>query len=484
MVLESPRSPRVDALELPEAERRKLLSGVRFKVSLTGFVILLILAMGAMTVTFVSVIFNELNPTIAKDLQRKAERGASELAKSAEYGILLEDRKLINEAFRSHGEDADVVAAAATDPEGQLLAQTRQSPVPLSEVFRQPSGPAIPHGEFLAAWAKSAVEGREVGRVAVVVTTERLAKGRLLERRILMTLGLALVGGLILSLGFFAFYVGPLIHVTERAFERLRGAALELAAKQRLEKELEIAARIQTAVLPTELGAPGLEIAAKMLPAEEVGGDYYDLIPTSDGAWLGIGDVAGHGLTAGLVMMMTQSVLATLCHETPNAAPSRILTRANRILYDNVRTRLKQNEHVTLTLLRYSQGGRFRFAGAHEEMLVWRAKSGACENIPTPGTWLSAMRDIRDATTDQELELDDGDILLLYTDGVTEAMDAQRQQFGLERLVPELERGATGSMEELVERILAAVKGWMKVQSDDITVVAVRYVKPPPGSVR
>src|SRR5207247_1046155 len=99
----------------------------------------------------------------------------------------------------------------------------------------------------------------------------------------------------------------------------------------------------------------GVEVSARMIPADEVGGDYYDVLPIAEGtqgAWIGIGDVAGHGLTAGLVMMMIQSVVAALVKQAPDRAPSQHLGVLNAILYDNIRERLEQSEHVTLSLLR------------------------------------------------------------------------------------------------------------------------------------
>src|SRR5206468_190254 len=75
----------------------------------------------------------------------------------------------------------------------------------------------------------------------------------------------------------------------------------QLAVKERLQKEMEIAAKLQTSILPRDVNVPGLEIAARMIPADEVGGDYYDLLPFAGGCWIGVGDVAGHGLPAGVI---------------------------------------------------------------------------------------------------------------------------------------------------------------------------------------
>jgi len=187
--------------------------------------------------------------------------------------------------------------------------------------------------------------------------------------------------------------------------------------------------------------------------------------------------VAGHGLTSGLVMLMVQSVVGALARKTPEAAPSELVCALNTVLYDNIRHRLRNKEHVTFTLLRYDPGGKLTFAGAHEEICVWRKASGKVELVETPGTWLGAMRDVRKHTVDTELQLADGDIVLLYTDGVTEARAASGEQFGLERLTALLENSGDLPIEALIERIYDAVACHARELDDDVTLLAFRYLE-------
>ena len=252
-------------------------------------------------------------------------------------------------------------------------------------------------------------------------------------------------------------------------------AARQHAEQQRLEQELSIATRIQTSILPRDLSVPGLEIAANMLPATEVGGDYYDVLPTADGCWLGIGDVAGHGLRPGLVMMMLQSVVAALVRSNPNAAPRELLKVVNGVLYENVRERLRQDEHATLSLISYKRDGELVFAGAHEDMLIWRAKTGQVELVPTLGTWVGATRDIDEATQESRCRLADGDLLVLYTDGVIEAQNRAGEQFGIEQLSRELCRLASAPVPQIRDGLCAAVTAFMAEQKDDIAVLVARY---------
>jgi sigma-B regulation protein RsbU (phosphoserine phosphatase) len=246
-----------------------------------------------------------------------------------------------------------------------------------------------------------------------------------------------------------------------------------LAEKQRLERELEIASRIQTSILPKRYDAVGLEIAARMIPASEVGGDYYDVFPMGDGCWIGIGDVAGHGLSAGLEMLMVQSIVSALVRHAPRAAPSDHVRVLNAVLYDNIRERLGQDEHITLTLMRYEDGV-ITFAGAHEEIFVARAAGGECEHIQTPGTWLGGMPDVSRVTRDSTLELGPGDLMVLYTDGITEAKNKQNKMFGDERLTRVIEDHRNEPVGVVCDRVIEAVQAWQVVQDDDISLVVIR----------
>jgi serine phosphatase RsbU (regulator of sigma subunit) len=211
-----------------------------------------------------------------------------------------------------------------------------------------------------------------------------------------------------------------------------------------------------------------------MRPATEVGGDYYDVLPIEGGAWLGIGDVAGHGLRPGLIMVMLQSIVATVVAQAPDIRPRELVQIANKVLYHNVRDRLGQDEHATLSVMRYQKSGRLCFAGAHEAIVVHRRATGRTETIETPGTWVAATLDIDEATVDSELTLEEGDLLLLYTDGVIEAVDSQGQAYGLERLCRVLESVSQQPVERIRDALLADVSGWLAQQRDDIAILVAR----------
>jgi serine phosphatase RsbU (regulator of sigma subunit) len=253
----------------------------------------------------------------------------------------------------------------------------------------------------------------------------------------------------------------------------LEEAQRQVADKERLKREMEIASRIQTSILPRTLEVRGLEIAATMRPATEVGGDYYDVIPTPDGCWIGVGDVAGHGLPSGLVMVMLQSGIAALVRQAPTARPAALLRVLNEMIYENVHSRLRQDEHATLVLIRYEADGRLTFAGAHEEIVICRA-DGHCELVATPGSWIGAIRRLP-PQPETSCTLSPGDVVLLFTDGVHEARNARKEELGLDRLCTELTRVRTRSVEGIRDHLLQVVDRWMAQQDDDVTLMVARY---------
>jgi PAS domain S-box-containing protein len=248
----------------------------------------------------------------------------------------------------------------------------------------------------------------------------------------------------------------------------------EAVKRAKMDEELAIARRVQTSILPRELSAPGLELAAAMLPAEDVGGDYYDVHPAPDGCWLAIGDVAGHGLDAGLIMLMVQSATATLVRTKPAATPREILAHLNDTLFENIRQRLGGDAHVTYTLARYRTDGTILFAGAHEDIIVVRA-DGTAELLRSPGTWLGGRADIRRVTVDALVKLEVGDVAVFYTDGITEARNAHREQWDIHRLTALCVKHRADPVATLRDAVLRDCAAWAPAQDDDRTIVVVRY---------
>ena len=271
--------------------------------------------------------------------------------------------------------------------------------------------------------------------------------------------------------------IGARREMRAAAGQQAASEALDRLEKEALARELAIAASIQTALLPRNTDLRGLECAATMITASSVGGDYYEFLPVPGGCWIGIGDVAGHGLQAGLVMLQAQSALEALILSQPDAEPMLLLTIANRVIFENVRNRLGSDAYITLSLLRYHEDGRIVSAGAHEEALVWRASSGRCERVPVEGTWLGVIPEIGDATVQITLTLEVDDLLVLYTDGIIEARGGHGEIFGLDRVAQLVEAHAAGSVADIRDRVLGAVAAWAgAVLEDDMTIMVLRHV--------
>lgn len=251
-------------------------------------------------------------------------------------------------------------------------------------------------------------------------------------------------------------------------------ALRERLAREQLQGELAIGRRIQTALIPKRIAVPGLEIAAGMVPADQVGGDYYDIVPTTDGCWLAIGDVTGHGLLAGMIMLMIQSAVSTLVEVSPDCSPARLVSQLNAVLTRNIRARLCESEHATFVAMRYRSDGRVTMAGAHEELVVYRAAERRCERLAQDGIWIGIAENIEASTSDQTFTLSPGDVLLLYTDGLIEARSATNEEFGLERVEQILVASANAPAQLIYDQLLAAAREWTPVQQDDITLLVLR----------
>lgn len=130
-----------------------------------------------------------------------------------------------------------------------------------------------------------------------------------------------------------------------------------------------------------------------------------------------------------------------------------------------------------MTLIKYRRDGSLILSGAHEDALIWRQRSGQCERVNSPGFWLAAIEDIEPLTTDLEAQLEDSDVLVLYTDGVTESMNETREQFGLGRLTAVVERHGPESPAKVCAAVVQAIAAWSTSQLDDVSLLVARYAR-------
>lgn len=249
------------------------------------------------------------------------------------------------------------------------------------------------------------------------------------------------------------------------------------AENLRLHAELEVTRKLQQILLPKseELQEiEGLEIAGFMEPATEVGGDYYDVLQHNGSVKIGIGDVTGHGLESGVLMLMVQTAVRTLLADG-ETDPVRFLNTINRTIFGNIQ-RMKTDKHITISLLDYARG-EVRLSGQHEEAIVVR-KNGQVERIDTIdlGFPLGIEEDISTFISQTSIELASGDVLVLYTDGIPEAENSDRKLYGLERLCQVVSRCHHCCAKEIQQAVIADWRqhvGNHKVY-DDITLLILK----------
>jgi serine phosphatase RsbU (regulator of sigma subunit) len=257
-----------------------------------------------------------------------------------------------------------------------------------------------------------------------------------------------------------------------RAVEAQRRALAEkLEFERRAVHELEIARKVQARLFPqTQPPSKTLEYAGVCLPAQQVGGDYYDFLNLGqDRLGLVIGDVAGKGIAAALVMANLQANLRSHC-ATALEQPQRFLQAVNQLFCENT----IDSAYATLLFAEYDdRAQRLRFANCgHLHGLLLR-KDGALDRLETTATVLGLFDDW-DCTIGERL-LARGDVFVLYTDGVTEAFDPSGDEFGEERLVAALRRRRALSSQAALDAIVAEVRAFSPhEQHDDITLIVAK----------
>ena len=265
------------------------------------------------------------------------------------------------------------------------------------------------------------------------------------------------------------------LEVKARVRSLLKAKAWQDAVKAALERDLSIAKEIQLGLLPSDLAAcvegTGLDLHALMEPAQHVGGDLYlALRTTPDRLLLAVGDVSGKGIPASLFMAVTMTLLRSLARE--QLGPDAILTRLNEELAAHNRGQL----FVTLACALFDlPAGRVRVANAGHPSPVLLSADGSA-SAPFGSTGLIAGLFPKAAYTCNEAAFSPGDTLVFYSDGVSEAMDPEENEFGEERLVAGLLARPRGGAKEVADGVLAEVRRHAGTarQSDDITVVTVR----------
>ncbi|AFY73774.1 serine phosphatase RsbU, regulator of sigma subunit [Synechococcus sp. PCC 7502] len=252
----------------------------------------------------------------------------------------------------------------------------------------------------------------------------------------------------------------------------------KLAAENiRMGAELSVAQKIQMMILPKvgELELiPELDVAAYMEPAAEVGGDYYDVIYHDGRVKIAIGDVTGHGLSSGIIMLMAQTAVRTLIG-AGETNPVKFLGAVNQTLYDNAH-RMDSCKNMTLTILEYANQT-LRVSGQHEEIIIVR-RDGSLERLDTMdlGFPLGLELDIDAFIGEAVIDLQPDDLVLLYTDGIPEATNSENQFYGLERMCAIAQKYHHLSATDVCKAVIKDVMHFIGQQKiyDDITLIILK----------
>jgi sigma-B regulation protein RsbU (phosphoserine phosphatase) len=243
----------------------------------------------------------------------------------------------------------------------------------------------------------------------------------------------------------------------------------------RMQEEFRLAARIQQELLPARPPViPGYDLCGMNIPAQAVGGDYFDFIRIDDRhVAVCLGDVSGKGLPASLLMANLQASLRGQSRLTLSA--SDCIRGSNRLLHDS--TGAEKFATVFYGILD-TESHRFRYCNGGHETPFRVTSSGACTELTAGGLALGIMESF--PYEEEEVDLAPGDLLVMYSDGVTEAMNPVYEQFGRDNLLGMIREHRHLSADALVERIVGMVRhhAGTAPQSDDITLVVVRRVDP------
>ena len=246
--------------------------------------------------------------------------------------------------------------------------------------------------------------------------------------------------------------------------------------KKRLDHDLEIARDIQRILLPSEAPAiDGFQISGINVPARQVSGDYFDYIQVDqDRLGVAIADVSGKGVPASLIMAICRSVLRAEAARNPS--PADVLRKVNRQLYPDI----KEDMFISMAylILGHQQDGVTLARAGHDAPLWYKRQSQTVMPVKSPGmvVGIDSGSVFDRLTADFAVPLERNDCLVLYTDGVTETLNSEGDEFGVDRMMQSVRASANDSAQAIVKRIIEDVREFTGSvpQNDDMTLIAIR----------
>ncbi|MFA5855202.1 MAG: SpoIIE family protein phosphatase [Candidatus Gracilibacteria bacterium] len=279
------------------------------------------------------------------------------------------------------------------------------------------------------------------------------------------------------ELGFLAKFFNEITHDLENIYT-------DVKSNRRIKKELNSAEDIQRLLIPKS--APvmqDLEITAKTRPASEIGGDTFDFYSKNGRNILYIGDSTGHGIPAGIVMVMVDVLLETFI-DIKDSLREMMIT-----LNHYIKPHLKPTMFMTMMLLEWIPAdSKLKWIGAGHEYLLWaHTGKGSAETILAGGIAIGMIADNSALVGEKELALEENDFVILYSDGITEAKNPSGQEYGLARLKTFVESQATPrlSSDDLFQKISMDVGRFTEgaPQLDDMTLIVLKHTQRAPAAV-
>jgi sigma-B regulation protein RsbU (phosphoserine phosphatase) len=250
----------------------------------------------------------------------------------------------------------------------------------------------------------------------------------------------------------------------------------EANEKKRLDHDLEIARDIQRVLLPAEPpSVNGFEISGINVPARQVSGDYFDYIKVDEERLgVAIADVSGKGVPASLIMAICRSVLRSQAAQNPS--PADVLRKVNRQLYPDI----KEDMFISMAylILDHARNGVTLARAGHDAPLLYKRASQTVTPLKPPGmvVGIDSGNVFDRITGDFPVPLERDDCLVLYTDGVTEALDTDGNEFGVERTIQSVRASAANGAQAIIARLIDDLRNFVgsQPQNDDITLISIR----------
>jgi len=413
------------------------------------------------------------------DLHRLIVEGATRILDAHGGALYMADRTgtKLTPAFISKG------CPPLVDVPPHILQQAASTPVALESYLRLHSvtlgdgvigrvwqtGEAVCLNEFSEAPELAKLRGTAFGTASVMIASLLYGK---------QNMGVLALGNGPMDAPFSQSDFVVFKSIAEQSAFALYNAIIysEANEKKRLDHDLEIARDIQRVLLPAEPpSVNGFEISGINVPARQVSGDYFDYIKVDEERLgVAIADVSGKGVPASLIMAICRSVLRSQAAQNPS--PADVLQKVNRQLYPDI----KEDMFISMAylILDHARNGVTLARAGHDAPLLYKRASQTVTPLKPPGmvVGIDSGNVFDRITGDFPVPLERDDCLVLYTDGVTEALDTDGNEFGVERTIQSVRASADNGAQAIIARLIDDLRNFVgsHPQNDDITLIAIR----------